>query len=131
MREGERKQPMVDPQRAPRPQRASGSMRAVVKVEKLTQIALALPASLLVGWLAGAGLDRLLHSHWIYIAGLVVGAVAGFVQIIRLVADPGLLASTAYDPSAAPGPGFDDASGANRSAKTPAGNTAAAKEPGR
>lgn len=86
-------------------------MRAVVKLEKLTQIAFALPAAVLVGWLFGVGLDRLLHLHWLYIVGLVLGALAGFVQIFRMVLDPKLLASTAYDSSQAPGPGFEDAAG--------------------
>jgi hypothetical protein len=30
-------------------------------------------------------LDRWLHQHWINILGLIAGAVAGFVQIFRVV----------------------------------------------
>ncbi len=84
----------------------SGSMQALVKAEKLTQIAFVLPISALVGWLIGAGLDRLLHQHWIYIAGLILGVIAGFIQLFRMIAEPSLLAATAIDPSALKGPGF-------------------------
>ena len=100
---------MPNPSQKPQPQnpRRSGAIQAAVKAEKLTQIAFALPAAVLVGWLIGAGLDKLLHRHWIYIAGLVVGAIAGFIQIFRMIADPKLLAATAYNASASQGPGFD------------------------
>ncbi len=84
-------------------------MQALVKAEKLTQIAFAVPVAVLVGWLLGAGLDRLLHRHWIYIAGLLVGGVAGFVQVFRMIAEPGTLAGTAIDPNAPKGPGFGQA----------------------
>ena len=33
----------------------------------------------------GAGLDKWLHQQWIYIAGIILGCVAGFIQIFRLV----------------------------------------------
>lgn len=58
---------------------------ALVKAERLMEIAFILPAAVLVGWLAGAGLDRWLHQHWIYMAGILLGIIAGFVQIFRLV----------------------------------------------
>ncbi len=83
-------------------------MQALVKVERLTQMAFALPAAALVGWLLGTALDRLFHTHWIFIAGLVVGVVAGFILLFRMIASPATLAGTAYDPGAARGPGFND-----------------------
>ncbi len=80
-------------------------MQAVVRAEKLTQIAFALPAGVFVGWAVGLLLDKMLHQRWIYIAGLIVGAIAGFVQVFRMVSEPDL---ATYDRSAAPGAGFDD-----------------------
>ncbi|RRA49659.1 AtpZ/AtpI family protein [Acidipila sp. EB88] len=93
------------------PRRQSGSMQALVKAEKLSQVAFALPVSVLVGWLLGAGLDKLLHQHWIYIAGLLLGVVAGFIQVFRMINEPGLLSATAYDKSAPRGQGFSDKEG--------------------
>lgn len=60
-------------------------MRSLVQVESLIQLALMLPVATVVGWLIGLGLDKWLHQHWIYIAGLILGAAAGFVQIFRVV----------------------------------------------
>lgn len=62
-----------------------GAMSSLVQVESLIQLALLLPAATMIGWLIGVGLDKWLHQHWIYIAGLLLGAAAGFVQIFRVV----------------------------------------------
>jgi ATP synthase protein I len=66
-------------------QKQSGAMKSLVQVESLIQLALMLPIATVVGWLIGAGLDKWLHQHWIYIPGLLLGAAAGFVQIFRVV----------------------------------------------
>jgi F0F1-type ATP synthase assembly protein I len=63
----------------------SGAMKSLVKVESLVQLAFMLPIATVIGWLIGAGLDKWLHQHWIYIPGLLLGAAAGFVQIFRVV----------------------------------------------
>lgn len=63
----------------------SGVMKSLVQVESIIQLALMLPVATVVGWLIGAGLDKWLHQHWIYIPGLILGAAAGFVQIFRVV----------------------------------------------
>jgi ATP synthase protein I len=63
----------------------SGAVEGLVRAERLMQIAFILPAAVAVGWAVGAGLDKWLHQHWIYLAGIVLGAVAGFVEVIRLV----------------------------------------------
>jgi ATP synthase protein I len=54
-------------------------------VEGLMQLGLLIPSSTLVGWLIGAGLDKLFHQKWIFLVGLLLGAVAGFVQLFRTV----------------------------------------------
>ena len=33
----------------------------------------------------GKLLDYWLHTHWLYLLGLILGIVAGFVQLIRMV----------------------------------------------
>jgi ATP synthase protein I len=60
-------------------------LSALVRVERLIQLALLLPAATFVGWAIGYGLDQWLHQHWIYLAGLIVGAFSGFVQVFRVV----------------------------------------------
>jgi F0F1-type ATP synthase assembly protein I len=55
----------------------------VAGYEKIMEIAFIMPAAVAVGWLGGAGLDKLFHRHWIYIAGIVLGFVAGFIEVLR------------------------------------------------
>ena len=49
------------------------------------QLAMIFPAATVVGWLIGVGLDRWLHTTWLYIVGLLLGIVAGFIELIRTV----------------------------------------------
>ncbi len=55
-----------------------------VKAEKYIQVGVTLPAATLLGWILGLLLDRWLHTNWLYMAGLILGIVAGFVQLIRV-----------------------------------------------
>jgi F0F1-type ATP synthase assembly protein I len=41
------------------------------------------PAATVLGWLIGTALDRWLHTSWFYLVGLILGIVAGFVELIR------------------------------------------------
>ena len=58
-----------------------GAFCDLVKAETMIQLAIALPAGCLIGWLAGSWLDRHFHQDWIAIAGIVLGAIGGFLQI--------------------------------------------------
>jgi F0F1-type ATP synthase assembly protein I len=49
------------------------------------QLGFLFPAATVVGWLIGTGLDRWFHTHWLYLMGLILGIVAGFVELIRVV----------------------------------------------
>lgn len=62
-------------------EKKSGALGDLVKAESMIQLAIALPAGCLIGWFVGAWLDERFHTGWIAIAGIVLGAVAGFVQI--------------------------------------------------
>lgn len=62
-----------------------GALGGLVKAERLMQIAVALPISVLVGWGIGALLDKWLHQQWIYLVGVLLGAVAGFVEIFHII----------------------------------------------
>jgi ATP synthase protein I len=56
-----------------------------LQVWRYSQLAFVLPAALVVGWLIGAGLDKWLHTTWLYLAGILLGIAAGFVELIRTV----------------------------------------------
>ncbi len=66
------------------PQRSNpkgGAFGELVKAESMIQLAIALPAGCLIGWLAGAWLDQHFHQGWIAVVGILVGAAGGFLQI--------------------------------------------------
>jgi ATP synthase protein I len=52
-----------------------------IKVESMVQLAIALPAACLIGWGAGALIDKHFGTGYWGLVGIGVGAVAGFVQI--------------------------------------------------
>ncbi len=56
-----------------------------LQVSRFIELGVVLPACTFVGWLAGAGLDRWLHTSWLYLVGLILGIAAGFMQLIRTV----------------------------------------------
>jgi F0F1-type ATP synthase assembly protein I len=60
-----------------------GALGELVKAESMIQLAIALPAGCVIGWLVGSWLDRHFHQGWISIVGILLGALAGFVQIFR------------------------------------------------
>jgi len=62
-----------------------GALHSLVRLNSLLQLGLLLPACVVIGWALGLALDHWLHQHWINILGLIAGAVAGFVQIFRVV----------------------------------------------
>jgi len=74
-----------DPEDKTKPLSDAGAVQSLVGVQSLISLGLMLPAAVVVGWAMGLVLDRWLHQHWINIAGLIAGAVAGFVQIFRIV----------------------------------------------
>lgn len=52
---------------------------------RYSQIAFILPAAVVVGLLIGKLSDHLFHTHWLFLVGIIVGAVAGFTDLIRTV----------------------------------------------
>jgi F0F1-type ATP synthase assembly protein I len=62
-----------------------GALATLVEAEKMIQIAFLLPCSVLVGWLAGAWADSLLHQSWIALVGIIFGGFAGLVYVGKLV----------------------------------------------
>lgn len=56
---------------------------AWVTVARYSEIGFVIPASVCVGYFFGWLGDRFLHTHWLYLFGIIFGAVAGFVSVIR------------------------------------------------
>ena len=52
---------------------------------RYSEIAFIIPAAVVVGLLLGKLLDHWLHTKWLFMAGIVFGAVVGFIQMIRMV----------------------------------------------
>jgi F0F1-type ATP synthase assembly protein I len=61
----------------------SGNRNSWIQIAKYSQLAFVFPAATVAGWLVGAAMDRWLHTTWLYLAGLILGIVAGFVELIR------------------------------------------------
>lgn len=60
-----------------------------VQMATYSQLAFIFPAATVAGWLIGAGLDHWLHTTWLYIVGLIVGIIGGFIELIRMVSSFG------------------------------------------
>ena len=71
------------PSQGPEPRDRKRSV--LVQLANYSQLAFVFPAATVVGWLIGAALDRWLHTTWLYLAGLILGIIAGFVELIRTV----------------------------------------------
>jgi F0F1-type ATP synthase assembly protein I len=63
------------------PKKGGGVFGSLVQAESMIQLALALPAGCVIGWFFGMLLDHHFHTDWIQVIGIIVGAIAGFVQI--------------------------------------------------
>jgi F0F1-type ATP synthase assembly protein I len=60
----------------------------LIQIARYSQLAFIFPAATFIGWIIGSALDHWLHTTWIYLAGLIAGSVAGFVELIRMVSGP-------------------------------------------
>jgi ATP synthase protein I len=52
---------------------------------RYSQIAFIIPAAVVVGLLIGKLFDYWLHTRWLFLVGIILGAIAGFVDMIRIV----------------------------------------------
>jgi F0F1-type ATP synthase assembly protein I len=55
----------------------------LVTLTRYSEIGFIIPASILLGFLLGKLLDYWLETKWLYLVGLLFGAVVGFTQMIR------------------------------------------------
>jgi hypothetical protein len=66
---------LEDPNRPSKP-------NALVSAARYSEIGFIIPAAVFLGYALGRLADYELHTHWLYLAG----AVVGFVQMIRMAA---------------------------------------------
>jgi ATP synthase protein I len=70
-----------EPKEASKP---PSEQKFITSAARYSEIGFIIPAAVILGFFLGKLLDYWLHTHWIYLAGLIFGAVAGFVQMIRM-----------------------------------------------
>jgi len=69
----------------PRDEDSPEKKSMLVQLANYSQLAFIFPAATVAGWLIGLALDHWLHTTWLYLGGLILGIVAGFVELIRTV----------------------------------------------
>ena len=69
----------------PEEQKNKPSSNPAVVWARYSEIAFIIPAAVVVGLLLGKLLDYWLHTHWLFLGGIIFGAVVGFMQMIRMV----------------------------------------------
>ena len=66
------------------PPKLPGKKDPLVSAARYSEIGFIIPAAILVGFFLGKLLDYWLHTKWLYLVGLLFGAVLGFTQMIRM-----------------------------------------------
>jgi len=56
----------------------------IVSLARYSEVGFIIPAAVLLGFFLGKLLDYWLHTKWLYLVGLLFGAVVGFTQMIRM-----------------------------------------------
>ncbi|MGA9040966.1 MAG: AtpZ/AtpI family protein [Terriglobales bacterium] len=61
-----------------------GKNNPLVAYARYSEIGFIIPAAVVLGLLIGKALDHWLHTKWLFIVGLMLGAVVGFIEMIRM-----------------------------------------------
>ncbi|HEY1938382.1 MAG TPA: AtpZ/AtpI family protein [Candidatus Angelobacter sp.] len=67
----------------PAPEKNKSDQNMWRQIGRYSNLGFVLPAAIVTGLLIGAALDRWLKTSWITLVGLLVGCVAGFIELIR------------------------------------------------
>ena len=59
----------------------------MASLARYSEIGFIIPAAVILGFFLGKIADYYLHTKWLYIVGLIFGAIVGFVQMIRMATD--------------------------------------------
>lgn len=76
----EKKQQPPEPERS----QSAANKTGMDQLAKYSELALIMPAGCFGGYIIGAYLDGKFHTHWMFLAGLALGFVGGFAQVIRI-----------------------------------------------
>jgi F0F1-type ATP synthase assembly protein I len=77
--------PMADnPRLESDPSPSSRKKDPLVSLARYSEIGFIIPAAILLGFFLGKLADYWLHTKWLYLVGLLFGAVVGFWQMIRM-----------------------------------------------
>jgi F0F1-type ATP synthase assembly protein I len=72
------------PQESKEDPKLPDEQKFIASAARYSEIGFIIPAAVILGFFLGKLLDFWLHTHWLYLAGLIFGAVVGFVQMIRM-----------------------------------------------
>jgi F0F1-type ATP synthase assembly protein I len=68
----------------PEPPKSPENKDPLVSAARYSEIGFIIPAAILLGFFLGKLTDYWLHTKWLYLVGLLFGAVVGFWQMIRM-----------------------------------------------
>ena len=68
----------------PEPETSSNNKTPLVSLARYSELGFVLPAAILLGLFLGKLADYWLHTKWLYLVGLLFGAVVGFTQMVRM-----------------------------------------------
>ena len=68
----------------PLPEKPAQKKDPFVSLARYSEIGFVLPSAVLLGFFLGKLLDYWLHTKWLYLVGLLFGAVVGFWQVISM-----------------------------------------------
>ena len=66
------------------PETTSKQKNPLVSLARYSEMGFIIPAAVLLGFFLGKLADYWLHTRWLYLGGLLFGAVVGFWQMIRI-----------------------------------------------
>jgi len=72
--------PSLEPDASSRPRKKD----PLVSLARYSEMGFIIPAAVLLGFFLGKLADYWLHTKWLYLIGLLFGAVVGFWQMIRV-----------------------------------------------
>jgi F0F1-type ATP synthase assembly protein I len=72
--------PSLESDASPRPAKND----PLVSLARYSEVGFIIPAAVLLGFFLGKLADYYLHTKWLYLVGLLFGAVVGFWQMIRM-----------------------------------------------